>query len=79
MSKNIKKTASKPAKTDFTAIKKLLRYSKPYLGIILAALFCALVQITATLLAPVIIGRTVDYIIGVNDVNFEIIFKNSMI
>lgn len=50
MSKNIKKTASKPEKTDFTAIKKLLRYSKPYLGIILAALFCALVQITATLL-----------------------------
>lgn len=79
MSKNIKKTASKPAKTDFTAIKKLLRYSKPYSGVILAALFCALVQITATLLAPVIIGRTVDYIIGVNDVNFEIIFKNSMI
>ena len=77
MSKKTKKSAAK--KTDFQAIKKLLRYSKPYIGVIIAALLFSLIQITATLLAPVVIGRTVDYIIGLDNVNFEVIFKNSMI
>lgn len=64
-------------KTDFSAIKKLLRYARPYIPHILLALLCSLVQIVATLFAPVVIGDTVDYIVGVNDVNFEIIFKNA--
>lgn len=51
-------------KSDGAAIKHLLRYAKPYVPIILLALVCSAVQIAATLLAPVIIGRTVDYIIG---------------
>lgn len=76
MTKKTKKSVGQ--KTDFQAIKKLLKYSKPYIGVILAALLFSLIQITATLLAPVVIGKTVDYIIGVNDVNFEVIFKNSM-
>ena len=64
-------------KSDGAAIKHLLRYAKPYVPIILLALVCSAVQIAATLLAPVIIGRTVDYIIGENNVDFGVIFKNA--
>ncbi len=71
------RTPKNKAKTDFSAIKKLLKYARPYLPLIVAALVCSVIQICATLLAPVIIGKTVDYIIGENNVNFGIIFKNA--
>ncbi len=64
-------------KTDFKAVGKLLRFAKPYVPIILLALFFSILQIIATLLAPVVIGKTVDYIIGKDNVNFEVILKNA--
>ena len=77
MSKNSVKNAKKTEKTDFSAIKKLLKYARPYIPAIVGSLLCSIVQIAATLYAPVVIGNTVDYIIGENNVNFEIIFKNA--
>ena len=53
------------------------KYARPYVPVILVALLCSVIQIAATLLAPVIIGRTVDYIIGENNVDFGVIFKNA--
>ena len=35
-------------------------------------------QIAATLLAPVIVGKTIDYIIGVNNVDFGVIAVNAL-
>lgn len=64
-------------KTDFKAVGKLLRFAKPYVPMILLALFFSILQIIATLLAPVVIGKTVDYIIGKDNVNFEVILKNA--
>lgn len=64
-------------KTDFAAIKKLLKYARPYVPVIIVALVLSSLQITATLLAPVVVGKTVDYIIGQNNVDFGIIFKNA--
>lgn len=64
-------------RTDFAAIKKLLTYARPYVPVIILALILSALQIAATLLAPVVIGKTVDYIVGENDVNFEIILKNA--
>lgn len=64
-------------KTDFAAIKKLLKYARPYVPVIIIALVLSALQITATLLAPVVVGKTVDYIIGENNVDFGIIFKNA--
>lgn len=64
-------------KTDFAAIKKLLKYARPYVPVIIVALVLSALQITATLLAPVVVGKTVDYIIGQNNVDFGIIFKNA--
>lgn len=75
--KTEKKIKPQNKKTDFNSIKKLLKYAKPYLPAILLALVCSLIQIAATLAAPVVIGKTIDYIIGENNVNFGIILKNA--
>ena len=75
--KTEKKVKALNKKTDFNSIKKLLKYAKPYLPAILLALVCLLIQIAATLAAPVVIGKTIDYIIGENNVNFGIILKNA--
>lgn len=64
-------------KTDFAAIKKLLKYARPYVPVIIVALVLSALQIAATLLAPVVVGKTVDYIIGQNNVDFGVIFKNA--
>ena len=65
--------------TDFAAIKKLLSFSSPYAGFIVLALLCSLFQIAATLLAPVVIGKTIDVIIDAGNVDFAVIGKNSLI
>lgn len=77
----MKKTANTKVKTDkktsVGTIKRLLSYAKPHSGLILSALLFSVIQIAATLLSPVIVGKTVDYIIGINDVDFTVILKNS--
>ena len=79
--KNIKyKTGKKRKdKTNFNAIKKLMFFAKPYLFHIFGALICSLFQITATLFAPVVVGRTIDYIVGENNVDFGVIIGNAAI
>lgn len=59
-------------KTNFSAIGKLLRFAKPYVPAIFLALFFSILQIIATLFAPVIIGKTVDFIIGKDNVDFRL-------
>lgn len=76
----MKKTPSNTVqknKTDFAAIKKLLKYARPYVPVIILALVLSALQIAAILLAPVVIGKTVDYIIGENNVDFGVILKNA--
>ena len=76
----MKKTPSNTVqknKTDFAAIKKLLKYARPYVPVIILALVLSALQIASTLLAPVVIGKTVDYIIGENNVDFGVILKNA--
>lgn len=52
-------------------IKRLLSYVKPYWGWLALALLFALIQIAATLFAPVIIGNAIDFIVGKGEVNFD--------
>lgn len=75
MKKTSAKTQTKKIQTG--AIKKLLKFARPYLPYIVGALIFSVIQIVATLLAPVIIGNTVDYIIGKDNVDFGVILKNS--
>lgn len=55
----------------------MLKFARPYLPYIIGALIFSVIQIVATLLAPVIIGNTVDYIVGKDNVDFGVILKNS--
>ena len=73
----MKKTSSNTVQKNKTAIKKLLKYARPYVPVIILALVLSALQIAATLLAPVVIGKTVDYIIGENNVDFGVILKNA--
>ena len=75
MKKTSAKTQTKKIQTG--AIKKLLKFARPYLPYIIGALIFSVIQIVATLLAPVIIGNTVDYIVGKDNVDFGVILKNS--
>ncbi|MEA4853972.1 MAG: ABC transporter ATP-binding protein [Christensenella sp.] len=51
-------------------IKRLARYLKPYAGWLVLATVCAVVSVAMTLLAPVLIGRAIDYMAVPGDVNF---------
>lgn len=73
----MKKTALKQRNKG--AVGKLLVYAKPYLPVIAVALVFSALQIAATLFAPVIVGRTIDYIIGERNVDFAVIGKNAVI
>lgn len=74
----MKSSSAQKTKTGVKPIRKLLTYARPYLPAIVAALFFSAVQIAATLLAPVIVGKTIDYIIGVNNVDFGVIAANAL-
>ncbi len=63
----------KTKKIKDKTLSKLLSYIKPHLPLIVLALFCSLIQVVATLLAPVIIGEAVDYIVEENNVDFAMI------
>lgn len=60
-------------------IGRLLSYVKPYMFWLVLALFFALLQIAATLFAPIVIGNAIDYIIGKNNVDFDAVFKRLFI
>lgn len=75
----MKTKKKKKEKRGAGAIGMLLRYARPYLPAVLLALLCSLIQIAATLAAPVIIGNTVDYIIGEGNVDFAVILKNAAV
>ena len=60
---------------DKQVVKRLLKFTKPYIGYLVTALICALFSVTFTLLGPVLIGKGIDLIIGPNNVNFNGILK----
>lgn len=59
---------------DKSVLKRLLQYIRPYRSCLVLALVSALLAVSLSLLAPILIGRAVDYIIGPNDVNFNEIY-----
>ena len=60
---------------NITIIKRILKYTKPYNKYIIIAFISALINITLTLLTPILIGRGVDNIIGKDNVNFNSLFS----
>lgn len=58
-----------------SVIKKVLRYSKPYLPYFILSLIFAIISVTLTLYIPVLIGQAIDNIIAVGQVNFQNILE----
>lgn len=56
---------------NITIIKRILNYTKSYNKYILIAFISAVINISLTLLTPILIGRVVDLIIGKNNVDFN--------
>jgi ATP-binding cassette subfamily B multidrug efflux pump len=52
-----------------SVLKRLLKYTKPYTIFLVGALISAIINISLTLYGPILIGRGVDNIIGVGNVN----------
>ncbi|HHZ06805.1 MAG TPA: ABC transporter ATP-binding protein [Clostridiales bacterium] len=63
------KTSSK--KSSSKIIKRVLSYTKPYMLYIVGAVLCAGISVSLTLLAPVLVGRAIDNIIGEGNVDFN--------
>lgn len=53
-----------------TVAKRLLRYTKPYIPLIILAFICAFISVSCSLLVPVFIGDAVDLVIGAGQVQF---------
>lgn len=56
---------------NITIIKRILNYTKSYNKYILIAFISAVINISLTLLTPILIGRAVDLIVGKNNVDFN--------
>lgn len=66
-------------RTSRGVYRKLASFLKPYLPLILLALLFSAIQIAATLLSPVVVGKTIDYIIGEGNVDFGLIARNAIV
>ena len=56
-------------------LKRLISFTKPYRGYLVGALLSAVASVSLTLLAPVISGNAIDYIIGPGQVDFKNVFS----
>ena len=63
--KNKKKSPAEKA-----VVRRLMRYVKPHVGLMVLAFIFAVISAAASLFTPVVIGNAVDCIVGVNDVDF---------
>ena len=52
-------------------LKRIIKYIKPYKKYLIIALISGIINISLTLLIPVIVGSGVDLLLGFNNVNFK--------
>lgn len=50
--------------------KRILTYARPVRGRAILAVVCAILSVAASLIGPLLIGRTIDYMIGPGNVDF---------
>ena len=58
-----------------STLRRLLGILKPYTHYILLAVFSALIGVALSLLGPILVGKTVDLIIGPGQVNFSAVLR----
>lgn len=64
----MKKTS---AEKQSATLGRLMKYIKPHALLVVAAFFCAVVSAAASLFAPVVIGESVNYIMGAGAVYYK--------
>lgn len=52
-------------------LKKVLRYIKKYIPLVILSLLCAVVSVAFTLYSPILVGNVVDLIVGPGNVDFD--------
>ena len=62
-------------KVDRKTLKEVLRYLRPYRFLFVLSIIFAMITVASTLYIPILVGKTIDYIVGQNNVDFEGIFK----
>lgn len=62
-------------KGSFEQIKRIFKYARPYRGYLYLSLIAYLISSVLLALIPMYIGEAVDYIIGVNNVDFHMIMQ----
>lgn len=58
-----------------SVLMRMLSYTKPYAGYLVLSLAAAVISVAASLYAPVIIGKAVNYIVGEGNVDFGMTLK----
>lgn len=56
-------------------LKRILKYSGKYKWYLIAGIITAVISVLSALLSPVLIGRAIDHIIGVDNVAFNMVIK----
>lgn len=51
-------------------LKRLLRYSRPYIGYLIFAMLAAVISVSLTLYAPIVIGDAINLILAAGNVDF---------
>lgn len=62
-------------KSNKETIKKVWRYIKQYRILLIFSILFAGVSVALTLYIPILVGRTIDCIVGINNVDFAGVFK----
>lgn len=63
-------------KKETSTLKKVLRYIKKYYFLLALSIFVALIHVATTLYIPIVVGNTIDTIVGPGNVAFDIIGKS---
>ncbi len=54
-----------------SVLNRLMQYTKPYTGFLIGAFFSAILNISLTLYGPILVGKAIDHIIGVGNVDHK--------
>ena len=60
----------------FQIIKKVFKYAKQYRAYLYVALFMDIVNTVSNVLLPIFVGKCINCIVGINDVNFVALYQN---
>lgn len=67
--------ADKKKLFDAAALRRVLRYIKPHLPLVVISLVLSLLSVALTLYVPILIGRAIDCMVGMGRVDFAVLTK----